>query len=166
MGQCLTPSCQIQPEITRPEWSRQRVESWDPIKQNISVSGAGQPPTCPDARQLPRMLDSWASSDCLWLVSLAPVGVLILFCLNFLFPLHKGSSAKGCVPPRPALLSYPLATLCHLLPFKGWAMGCGCQSGVIRGAQGIPHHGQDCLPPCDDGKAALEKEGLECVLEM
>lgn len=31
---------------------------------------------------------------------------------------------------------------------------------ALLGAQGIPHHGQDCLPPCDDGKAAPEKEGL------
>lgn len=31
---------------------------------------------------------------------------------------------------------------------------------ALFGAQGIPHHGQDCLPPFDDGKAALEKEGL------
>lgn len=36
-------------------------------------------------------------------------------------------------------------------------MGPGCWSGNI-GTQGIPLHGEDCLPPRDDGKAAPEKE--------
>lgn len=34
---------------------------------------------------------------------------------------------------------------------------------AILRAQGIPHHSEDCLPPCDDEKAAPEKEGLLSV---
>lgn len=34
---------------------------------------------------------------------------------------------------------------------------------AILGAQGIPHRGEECLPPCDDEKAAPEKEGLLSV---
>lgn len=102
------------------------MESWDPIKQKISVSGAGQPPTCldaraasPDAGLLGQRCTPESSSPSSYrsAESVLPLKfsfALVSFCAQGGCSTRKGVSVSKTCFALLLAVNCPLATLCYL----------------------------------------------------